>query len=105
LARRTDSKFNEAILNRLYHTRVNRFPISLSRIVKNSKKIKPNTIIVACSTVTNDVRLLEVPKLTICALKFTETARKRILAAGGKCLTFDQLALLAPTGIIIINSP
>jgi large subunit ribosomal protein L18e len=37
-------------------------------------------------------RLLEVPKLTLCALRITETARKRILAAGGKILTFDQLA-------------
>ena len=35
------------------------------------------------------VRLLNVPKLNVCALRFTETARKRILAAGGKTLTFD----------------
>jgi len=33
-----------------------------------------------------------VPKLTVVALRFTESARKRILAAGGKVLTFDQLA-------------
>ncbi len=35
------------------------------------------------------IRLLEVPKMTVCALKFSETARKRIIAVGGKCLTFD----------------
>lgn len=40
-------------------------------------------------TVTDDQRLLEVPKLTVAALKFTETARARILAAGGKVLTLD----------------
>lgn len=47
---------------------------------------------------TDDLRLLEVPKLTVAALKVTETARARILAAGGKVLTLDQLVLLAPTG-------
>ena len=43
-------------------------------------------------------RLLDVPKLTICALRFTESARVRVLKAGGEILTFDQLALKAPTG-------
>jgi large subunit ribosomal protein L18e len=32
---------------------------------------------------------LVVPKMTVVALNFTENARKRILGAGGKCLTFD----------------
>ena len=40
-------------------------------------------------TVTDDVRLLDVPKLTIAALRVTETARARILKAGGKILTLD----------------
>ena len=44
-------------------------------------------------TVTDDKRMLEVPKLTIAALRFTETARARILEKGGKCLTLDQLVL------------
>jgi hypothetical protein len=48
--------------------------------------------------VTDDVRLVEVPKLSIAALRFTATARARILAAGGECLTLDQLALRCPTG-------
>lgn len=34
-------------------------------------------------------RIVNVPKLNVCALRFTETARKRIVAAGGKVLTFD----------------
>jgi large subunit ribosomal protein L18e len=55
-------------------------------------------IVVIVGTVTDDQRLLEVPKLTVAALKFTETARARILKAGGKVLTLDQLVLLAPTG-------
>ncbi len=49
-------------------------------------------------TVTDDNRLLEIPKMTVAALRFTETARARILKAGGKVLTLDQLVLLAPTG-------
>lgn len=47
---------------------------------------------------TDDPRVLEVPKMSVCALRFSEVARKRILAAGGECLTFDQLALKAPKG-------
>jgi len=53
---------------------------------------------VIVGTVTDDIRLLEVPKLTVAALRFTETARARILKAGGKCLTLDQLVMAAPTG-------
>lgn len=52
-------------------------------------------------TVTDDNRLLKVPKITVAALRFTETARARIVNAGGKCLTLDQLVLTAPTGEFI----
>lgn len=57
--------------------------------------------------VTDDTRMTECPKLSICALGFTAAARARILAAGGECLTFDQLALRAPTGsnVILIRGP
>jgi len=34
----------------------------------------------------------------VCALRVTERARARILKAGGEIITFDQLALRAPTG-------
>ena len=53
---------------------------------------------VVVGAVTNDVRLFEVPKLTVCALKFSESARARILKAGGEIITFDQLAMRAPRG-------
>ena len=97
MARRVDSPFNAAVLKRLHQSNTNRYPISVSRIVKNLKG-QTDKIAVAVTTVTNDVRLLEVPKLTVCALRFTEKARERIVAAGGQALTFDQLALKAPTG-------
>lgn len=47
---------------------------------------------------TDDKRVYEVPAMKVTALRFTETARARIEKAGGQCLTFDQLALLSPTG-------
>ena len=47
---------------------------------------------------TDDVRLTQVPKLAIAALRFTRSAKERILAAGGEAITLDQLALRAPTG-------
>ena len=55
-------------------------------------------IVVAVCTVTDDARCLEVPKMTVAALRFTEAARAKIVKAGGKCLTLDQLIMTAPTG-------
>ncbi|XP_028158045.1 uncharacterized protein LOC114351160 [Ostrinia furnacalis] len=99
LARRTNSKFNQIVLRRLFMSRINRPPISLSRLARHMKKpTREGLIAVVVGTVTNDVRLYTVPKMTVAALHVTEKARARILAAGGEILTFDQLALRAPTG-------
>ncbi|KAI9342910.1 ribosomal protein L18e/L15P [Obelidium mucronatum] len=97
LARRTDSKFNKVVLRRLFMSRINRPPLSVSRIARYLKNNEGKTAVVV-GTVTDDIRLLEVPKLSIAALRVTASARARILAAGGEILTFDQLALRAPTG-------
>jgi large subunit ribosomal protein L18e len=85
------------VVRRLIASKVNRPPLSLSRLVRHLGQ-KQDRIAVVVGTVTDDNRLLEVPKLTVAALRFTETARARIVKAGGKCLTLDQLVLLAPTG-------
>jgi len=98
LARRTDSSFNKVVLRRLFMSRINRPPVSLSRIVANTSEKSNNKTIVIIGTVTDDNRLLTVPKLSVAALRFTATARARILAAGGEVLTLDQLALRSPTG-------
>jgi len=68
---------------------------------------KDGKIAVIVAKVTDDVRMLECPKMSVCALAFTETARKRIVAAGGECLTFDQLALRSPkgTGTVLLRGP
>jgi large subunit ribosomal protein L18e len=95
---RTDSSFNKVVLRRLFMSRINKPPVSLSRIVANRSEKSNNKTIVIVGTVTDDNRLLTVPKLSVAALRFTATARGRILASGGEALTLDQLALRAPTG-------
>ena len=118
LSRRTDSKFNRTIHKRLNQSRLNRYPISISRIArilgKDSQKPAEgktqfnSRIVAVVGTVTNDVRLLTVPEgLRVVALKFTGEARKRIQAAKGQCLTFDQLAQIAPTGknVLLLRGP
>jgi len=60
--------------------------------------MQEDKIAVVVGTITDDIRVYEVPPLKVTALRFTETARARIEKAGGECLTFDQLALRAPLG-------
>ncbi|KAL4792922.1 mitochondrial carrier domain-containing protein [Aspergillus venezuelensis] len=98
LARRTESNFNKVVLRRLFMSRINRPPVSLSRIASNVTESHQGKTIVVIGSVTDDNRLLTVPKLSVAALRFTATARARIEKAGGETLTLDQLALRAPTG-------
>ena len=98
LARRTGNEFDGKVAHRLCLSNTNRRPFSVSRLATALNGKAEETIAVVVSTITNDERLLEIPAMKVCALKFTETARARILAAGGQCLTFDQLATLRPTG-------
>lgn len=86
------------VLRRLFMSRINRPPTSLSRIAANLKNGNEKKTIVVVGTVTDDNRLLTVPKMTVAALRFTATARARIAAAGGQAITLDQLALEKPTG-------
>ncbi|XP_004247404.2 large ribosomal subunit protein eL18y [Solanum lycopersicum] len=106
LSRRTGSKFNAVILKRLFMSKINKAPLSLSRLVTYMTG-KEDNIAVVVGTVTDDVRAYEVPKIKVTALRFTETARARIEKAGGECLTFDQLALRAPLGqnTILLRGP
>ncbi|KAK9173250.1 Ribosomal protein L18e/L15 family protein [Cryptosporidium meleagridis] len=101
LGRRTNSSFNDAVLHRLKMARRFQAPISVSRLVQfmNGKEGKIAAVV---GTVTDDTRVLKIPKLTVCALRFTETARKHIEKYGGECLTFDQLALRAPKGSNVV---
>lgn len=70
------------------------------------RKYRTKTV-VTVSTVTDDERLLEVPKLNVCALKFTLAARERIEKAGGVAMTLDQLIMKNPKGsnTLLVRAP
>jgi len=106
LARRTNSNFNNIVLKRLFQSRINRPPLSVSRLARYVKGHEGKTAVVV-GTVTDDPRMIELPKLSVCALRFTDGARARIIKAGGEVLTFDQLALRSPTGsnTILLRGP
>jgi ribosomal protein L18E len=78
LSRRTESAFNGIVLKRLYMSKMHRPPLSLSKLAKFMEG-KDGKVAVLVGTITDDTRMFEVPKLKVCALKFTETARARIL--------------------------
>merc|ERR1711924_593305 len=81
--------------------------MGLSKIASCMAKKDGDKIACVVGTVTDDKRLFEVPKLSICATRFTEAARARIGKAGGECLTFDQLAMRAPLGqgTVLLRGP
>ncbi|MBA0708915.1 hypothetical protein Golax_023994, partial [Gossypium laxum] len=62
LVRRTGSKFNAVILKRLFMSKVNKPPLSLSRLIEFMKG-KEDKIAVVVGTVTDDIRVYEVPAL------------------------------------------
>ncbi|CAN1354902.1 60S ribosomal protein L18-2 [Linum perenne] len=95
-------------------SKVNKPPLSLSRLIRFTKgKVGlffiefEGKIAVVVGTITDDIRVYEVPAIKVTALRFTETARARIEKAGGECLTFDQLALRAPLGqnTVLLRGP
>ncbi|XP_052606224.1 60S ribosomal protein L18-like [Peromyscus californicus insignis] len=108
LTRRTNSTFNQVVLKRLFMSRTNWPPLSLSRMIRKMKLPgRENKTAVVVGTVTDDVQILEVPKLKVCALQVSSQARSHILKAGGKILTFDQLALESPKGhgTVLLSGP
>uniref|UniRef100_A0A7N6AJW8 Large ribosomal subunit protein uL15/eL18 domain-containing protein n=1 Tax=Anabas testudineus TaxID=64144 RepID=A0A7N6AJW8_ANATE len=108
LARRSNAPFNKVVLRRLFMSRTNRPPISVSRLIRKMKMPgRDNKTAVVVGTVTDDVRIQDIPKLKICALRVTDGARRRILKAGGQVMTFDQLALASPKGhgTVLLSGP
>ncbi|XP_047716327.1 ribosomal protein L18-like [Prionailurus viverrinus] len=89
-------------------SRTNRPPLSLSRMIRQMKLPgRENKTAVVVGVITDDVRVQEVPKLKVCALRVSSRARSRIVKAGGKILTFDQLALDSPKGCgtVLLSGP
>eukprot|EP00527_Entomoneis_sp_CCMP2396_P009630 CAMPEP_0198136692 /NCGR_PEP_ID=MMETSP1443-20131203/311_1 /TAXON_ID=186043 /ORGANISM="Entomoneis sp., Strain CCMP2396" /LENGTH=192 /DNA_ID=CAMNT_0043797951 /DNA_START=94 /DNA_END=672 /DNA_ORIENTATION=- len=106
LARRTESKFCATVLKRLHMSKTNRPPIGLHRLSRYMSQKDGKTAVIV-GKVTDDVRMLECPKLSVCALAFTTGARKRIESSGGECIPLDQLALRAPkgNGVVLLRGP
>lgn len=106
LARRTGAPFNQVVYNRLCTTQINRPVVSMRQIVKLSKG-QEDKILVIVGTVSDDTRVETIPALKVCALRFTATAKARIIKNGGEVITFDQLALRVPTGTntMLIRGP
>uniref|UniRef100_A0A7S2HAI4 Large ribosomal subunit protein uL15/eL18 domain-containing protein n=1 Tax=Helicotheca tamesis TaxID=374047 RepID=A0A7S2HAI4_9STRA len=106
LARRTDSQFCATVAKRLHMSKINAPPVGLNRLARYMTGKDDKTAVIV-GKVTDDVRMMECPKMSVCALSFSENARKRIVAAGGECITFDQLALRAPKGsnTILLRGP
>eukprot|EP00923_Selenidium_pygospionis_P024960 GHVN01043836.1.p1 GENE.GHVN01043836.1~~GHVN01043836.1.p1 ORF type:complete len:186 (-),score=22.93 GHVN01043836.1:171-728(-) len=104
LTRRTDSRVNKLIYKRLITPIRCRGPISIRRVTKLMKG-KEGKICVIVGTVTEDQRLYEMPKLSIAALRFSESARRRVLAAGGECITLDEFAMRNPkaTDVVLLK--
>jgi large subunit ribosomal protein L18e len=98
LARRTGSSFNETVLKRLYMSRTSRTPVSTSRLAKELTGKSDKVIAVVVGTITHDPRLATLPKITVCALRVSRSAREAITKAGGTVLRFDQLAVQRPRG-------
>ncbi|XP_043390611.1 60S ribosomal protein L18 isoform X1 [Chelonia mydas] len=108
LARRTSSRFNKVVLKRLFMSRTNRPPLALSRMIRKMKLPgRDNKTAVVVGTITDDIRIHNIPKLKVCALRVTQGARSRILKAGGQIMTFDQLAMAAPKGqgTVLLSGP
>ncbi|CAL8108329.1 unnamed protein product [Calicophoron daubneyi] len=108
LARRTRSKFNKIVMRRLFMSKINRPALSLARLKRfMTKPGRADKIAVCVGTITNDTRIREFPKMTVCALHVTAAARERILKPGGEIITFDQLAKRSPLGkgTVLIQGP
>ena len=108
LARKTQKKFNKIILKRLFMARRFRPPVSLKQLTHEQKrKGNEEKTIVIVGTVTDDERLVNIPKIKVAALHVTQSARVRILKAGGEIITFDQLAQRAPQGenTVLVQGP
>merc|ERR1719282_1674891 len=73
LARRTDSKFNEIVMRRLFMSNTNRPPLSIARLVRKMKGHEGKTAVIV-GTITDDTRIFAVPKNTV-VLQGRRTAR------------------------------
>ncbi|AEA39067.1 60S ribosomal protein L18 (nucleomorph) [Cryptomonas paramecium] len=97
LSRKNVSKFSFLIFKLLKSPSSKKMSVSLSRLICIAKK-NTNKIIVVVGKILNDERMVTIPAIRICSLKITESAKKKVLEAGGSFITFSQLAYNNPRG-------
>ncbi|XP_054447129.1 60S ribosomal protein L18-like [Pteronotus mesoamericanus] len=108
MARRTNSTFNQEVLKRLFMSRTDPPPLSFSWMIRKIKlPDREGKTAVVVGTVTEDVRVQELPKRKVCALRMSSRDRSHILKAGGKSLTFNHLAPDFPQGCgtVLLSGP
>merc|ERR1711904_661815 len=96
LQRYIPSRFNRTVLKRLLIKRARHTQMCISELSRLMKGRKGTAVFVGTLTGDRRASFKMNNKLKVCALRFTQTAMNKIIANGGQCLTFDQLALLAP---------
>merc|ERR1712150_391411 len=71
-------------MGRLFMSRTNKPPIAISKLARLMKKDgREGKTAVIVGAITDDLRVHNIPKMKVCALRVTEKARARILKAGG----------------------
>ena len=75
LARRTRSDFAQIVLKRLFMSKIHKPPISLGKIISyrrrtREEKGRRDAIYCIVGTVTDDVRIMNIPKLTVSIYNF-----------------------------------
>eukprot|EP00768_Dysnectes_brevis_P006669 gnl/Dysnectes_brevis/533_a590_7591.p1 GENE.gnl/Dysnectes_brevis/533_a590_7591~~gnl/Dysnectes_brevis/533_a590_7591.p1 ORF type:complete len:186 (-),score=52.99 gnl/Dysnectes_brevis/533_a590_7591:70-627(-) len=98
LERRSEKPtFAKVAHKRMCLSRTNRPAVSLATLSKRMSQ-HDDKVAVVVGTITNDDRMPLIPKMTVCALHFTKTARARIETVGGRCMSFDELLMENPKG-------
>uniref|UniRef100_A0A3B1JZS4 Ribosomal protein L18 n=1 Tax=Astyanax mexicanus TaxID=7994 RepID=A0A3B1JZS4_ASTMX len=95
LARRSNAPFNKVILRRLFMSKTNRPPLALSRLIRKMKLPgRENQTAVVVGTVTDDVRIQDVPKLKLCAFIATVTSVSEVEKISFDLVHFCYFCLL-----------
>nr|XP_058908743.1 large ribosomal subunit protein eL18-like [Kogia breviceps] len=108
LSRRTNFTFNQVVLKGLFMSHTNRPPLSPPQRTRKMKLPgREGKTAVVVGIITDGVHVQEVPKPKVCSLQVSSCTQSLILKAGGKILTFDQLALDSPKGCgaVLLSGP
>ena len=101
LARRTHEAGSPVwrdIAKRLARSRSRRAQVNLSRIARHTGK---GDVVAVPGKVLGAGRIAH--PVTVAALAFSEKAKKKIAAAGGRCVSFEELMEESPKGIKVVE--